>query len=43
MVIAIEPMLTLGSPDIYVDSNDWTVITDDGMVIDISVKLVVFT
>lgn len=29
MVIAIEPMLTLGSPDIYVDSNDWTVITDD--------------
>ena len=30
MVIAIEPMLTLGSPDIYVDSNDWTVITDDG-------------
>ena len=29
MVIAIEPMLTLGSPDIYVDSNDWTV-TDDG-------------
>ena len=30
MEIAIEPMLTLGSPDIYVDSNDWTVITDDG-------------
>lgn len=30
MVIAIEPMLTLGSSDIYVDSNDWTVITDDG-------------
>ena len=30
MVIAIEPMLTLGRPDIYVDSNDWTVITDDG-------------
>lgn len=30
MVIAIEPMLTLGSPDIYVDSNDLTVITDDG-------------
>ena len=30
MVIAIEPMLTLGSPDIYVDDNDWTIITDDG-------------
>ncbi len=30
MVIAVEPMLTLGSPDIYIDSNnDWTVITDD--------------
>ncbi len=30
MVIAIEPMLTLGSPDIYIDDNDWTVITEDG-------------
>lgn len=29
MVIAVEPMLTLGSPDIYVDDNDWTVITED--------------
>lgn len=30
MVIAVEPMLTLGSPDIFIDSeNDWTVITDD--------------
>lgn len=30
MVIAVEPMLTLGSPEIFIDSdNDWTVITDD--------------
>ena len=29
MVIAIEPMLTLGSPDIYVEDNDWTVKTVD--------------
>ncbi len=29
MVIAIEPMLTLGSPDIYVLDNDWTVVTVD--------------
>ena len=29
MVIAIEPMLTLGSPDIYVEDNDWTVKTED--------------
>ena len=29
MVIAVEPMLTLGSPSIYVDSNDWTIITQD--------------
>ena len=29
MVIAIEPMLTLGSPDIYLDENDWTIITED--------------
>ena len=30
MVIAIEPMLTLGSPNIYVEDNDWTVVTEDG-------------
>lgn len=30
MVIAIEPMLTLGSPDVYIDDNDWTVISEDG-------------
>ena len=29
MVIAIEPMLTLGSPDIYIEDNDWTVVTID--------------
>ena len=29
MVIAIEPMLTLGSPDIYIEDNDWTVVTED--------------
>ena len=29
MVIAIEPMLTLGSPDIYILDNDWTVVTED--------------
>ncbi len=29
MVIAVEPMLTLGSPSIYVDDNDWTIITQD--------------
>lgn len=29
MVIAIEPMLTIGSPKIYIDENDWTVKTED--------------
>ena len=29
MVIAIEPMLTLGRPDIYIEDNDWTVKTVD--------------
>jgi len=29
MVIAIEPMLTLGSPNIYLADNDWTIITED--------------
>lgn len=29
MVIAIEPMLTLGSPNIYLLDNDWTVVTED--------------
>ena len=29
MVIAVEPMLTLGSPSIYIEDNDWTVVTQD--------------
>lgn len=29
MTIAIEPMLTLGSYDVYVLANDWTVVTRD--------------
>ncbi len=30
MVLAIEPMLTLGSPKIYIHDNNWTVDTLDG-------------
>ncbi len=30
MVIAIEPMLTLGKRHVRVLSNDWTVVTRDG-------------
>ena len=30
MVIAVEPMLTLGSPDVFLHENDWTVDTQDG-------------
>lgn len=30
MVIAIEPMLTFGDYSVYLDDNDWTIITDDG-------------
>lgn len=29
MVIAIEPMLNLGSPDIYICEDDWTIETED--------------
>ena len=29
MVIAVEPMLTLGSPEIYIYDNDWTIDTID--------------
>lgn len=29
MVIAVEPMLTLGSPDIVLLDNDWTIETED--------------
>ena len=30
VVLAIEPMITLGSPDVSVDPDEWTVRTDDG-------------
>lgn len=30
MVIAVEPMLTLGRPDIFIHDNDWTIDTQDG-------------
>lgn len=30
MVIAVEPMLTLGSPKIFVHDNNWTIDTQDG-------------
>ncbi len=30
MVIAVEPMLTLGSPEILLLDDDWTIITKDG-------------
>lgn len=31
MVICIEPMLNLGTADIYILDDDWTIKTDDGM------------
>ena len=30
MVIAIEPMLNLGTEQIFIEDNDWTIITGDG-------------
>lgn len=30
-VIAVEPMLNLGSPDIYMLNDDWTIVTDDDL------------
>ena len=31
MVLAIEPMINMGSPDIFIDEADgWTVLTEDG-------------
>ena len=30
MVLAVEPMLTLGSPRIFIHDNDWTIDTEDG-------------
>ena len=29
MVIAVEPVLNIGSPDIYMLENDWTIVTED--------------
>jgi methionyl aminopeptidase len=31
MVLAIEPMISLGSPDIYTLEDGWTVSTEDGL------------
>jgi methionyl aminopeptidase len=31
LVVAIEPMVVLGSPDTYVRDDGWTVATDDGL------------
>ena len=31
MALAIEPMVTLGSAEVDVLSDDWTVVTDDGL------------
>jgi methionyl aminopeptidase len=30
MTFAIEPMITLGSGDVYIKEDNWTVITSDG-------------
>ena len=30
MILAIEPMVVMGSPEVYVDKNNWTVKTTDG-------------
>lgn len=30
MVLAVEPMITLGSPKIYILEDDWTIVTADG-------------
>jgi len=31
MALAVEPMITLGSPAVHTLADDWTVVTDDGM------------
>ena len=31
MTLAIEPMATLGRRDVYLEDNDWTVTTQDGL------------
>jgi methionyl aminopeptidase len=30
MTIAIEPMITAGSPEVYLDADGWTIVTEDG-------------
>jgi methionyl aminopeptidase len=30
MCLAIEPMLNLGTRDIYILDDDWTIVTQDG-------------
>lgn len=30
MVLAIEPMINLGTPDVYIEDDNWTVVTEDG-------------
>ncbi|WP_372662604.1 type I methionyl aminopeptidase [Cohnella sp.] len=30
MVITIEPMLTIGSPEVFIDEDGWTVLTQEG-------------
>ena len=30
MTIAIEPMITMGSPDVYLHDDDWSISTEDG-------------
>ena len=30
MTIAIEPMITVGSPDVYLHDDDWSISTEDG-------------
>ena len=32
MTLAIEPMSTLGKKEVYLEDNDWTVSTADGLV-----------
>lgn len=32
LVIAIEPMINMGTKDVYVAEDDWTILTDDGKV-----------
>ena len=31
MVLALEPMINLGTPNVSVKKDGWTVVTDDGL------------